>query len=177
MGEGLESWSDWPMITQLRSSKVSIKLSSSDSLVRGFFFSFFLVFIDVQGWGSWTRGLGLTTRYCSTIWITLLTLFALIIFEIGSHFFAKAVLDCNPPICASPCSWDDREIPLCPAIGWDEVSWIFFFELDSNMISPTLTSASWVAGVTGFSHCTQLVHDCFYDSRKDRTFNDNFRFL
>jgi hypothetical protein len=60
--------------------------------------------------------LHLLTR-CCTIYTILPLLFALLVFEIGSRFYAWASLYYDPPICTSLCSWDDRYMPPCPAIG------------------------------------------------------------
>jgi hypothetical protein len=74
--------------------------------------------------GGWTQCLMLACRG-STTWVTLAALFVLVIFEIGSHIYAWVSLDCNPPVCALPCSWDDRHVPLRPTIGWDGISGAF----------------------------------------------------
>jgi hypothetical protein len=34
-------------------------------------------------------------------------------------------MDCDPPICASLCSSDDKCIPPHPTIGWDGIPWTF----------------------------------------------------
>jgi hypothetical protein len=52
-------------------------------------------------------------------------LYAMVIFERGSHFITWAGLDHNPPIYVSLSSWDHRHVPLHPAVGWDGVSQTF----------------------------------------------------
>jgi hypothetical protein len=39
--------------------------------------------------------------------------------------FAHSGLNCDPPVCAHPCSQDDRYGPLHPPIDWDETLWTF----------------------------------------------------
>jgi hypothetical protein len=67
---------------------------------------------------------------------------------------AQAGLDCNPPICASLGSWDDRCKTLCSAIDWDGVLWIFCPFWPWTMI--LLISTSYIARITGLSHQDQL---------------------
>jgi hypothetical protein len=52
----------------------------------------------------------------STTWTTPPALFALVIFEIELAL-CLGLPGPHPPICASPCIWDDRPIPTCLIIG------------------------------------------------------------
>jgi hypothetical protein len=57
----------------------------------------------------------------------------LVIFEIGPHFMPRqAGLDCDPLICASPHTWNDRHTPLCLVIGRDGVIMKFLPQLVLN---------------------------------------------
>jgi hypothetical protein len=49
-----------------------------------------------------------------------------------------------------PCSWDDKLMPLHPAIGWDEVSWTFCPSWPQTTNLPI--SASQVARIIGMDH-------------------------
>jgi hypothetical protein len=71
-----------------------------------------------------------------------------VIFGIASPIMSG--LDCNPAICACPCSWDARNAPLHAAIGWDGVLWVFWPGWPWIMIFPISTSQ--VASVIGLSH-------------------------
>jgi hypothetical protein len=95
--------------------------------------------------------------------------FALIILD-SVLLSAWASLGCDPPICASPCSWDDscmHHTQLSVEMG---VWWTFCPDWPRTMIHPF--SASWVARITGLSHraCQKHVfyichfHDWHYDS-------------
>jgi hypothetical protein len=59
--------------------------------------------------------------------------------------YAQADLDCNPPICDSLYSWDDRRVLLHSAIDWDGVSWTFCLGWPQTSV---LLSASQVAGLS-----------------------------
>jgi hypothetical protein len=83
-------------------------------------------------------------------------LFALIIFQIGSHIYALVNLNHNSPILCFLHSWDDRHPPPCPAfIGWDGFSETFCPGWPWIVI--LLISTSQVTRITGMSHCTQLL--------------------
>jgi hypothetical protein len=81
-------------------------------------------------------------------------LFAFIIFQIGSHIYVLASLDCDPPTYASLHVWDDRSVPLHPAIDLDRVSWCTFC-LAWAQIEILLLSAFQVAKIIGVSYHPQ----------------------
>jgi hypothetical protein len=56
----------------------------------------------------------------------------------------------NLQISVSHVAWDDRHTPLCPGIGWDGVSLIFFQGWPQTRI--LWLSASQVARITGIRH-------------------------
>jgi hypothetical protein len=51
-------------------------------------------------------------------------------------FFPKLAWNCDPPNFSLLHSWDDKCMPLCKAIGWDEVSQFFLPELTLNHNPP-----------------------------------------
>jgi hypothetical protein len=58
-------------------------------------------------------------------------------------------LDHSLPFCTSQHSWNDRHMPLCPAICPDGVSWTFFFATGWPQIMILLVPTSQVASITG----------------------------
>jgi hypothetical protein len=89
------------------------------------------------------------------MWLFLFLYFALVIFEIGSHVFAQASLDYDAPI------WDSQVIGITDGttmpsfVSWVWVSLTFYTGWPQPMI--LLICTSWVAEMTGISHCAQLL--------------------
>jgi hypothetical protein len=54
-------------------------------------------------------------RWCTT-WATLPVFFCIGYFWDRILLYGQAILDCNPPIFAYLCSWDNRPMPPCPAL-------------------------------------------------------------
>jgi hypothetical protein len=65
--------------------------------------------------------------------------------------YVQASLDFDPPISASPQSWDDRYVPLHPAIGWGVAC---SFCLDWPWIA-VLPISSQVARITALRHLSR----------------------
>jgi hypothetical protein len=63
--------------------------------------------------------------------------------------YAGVSLNHDTPISASPCSYDDRCVPVHPAIGWDGVSQTFLPGWPWTV--SLLLSASWVVKITHWS--------------------------
>jgi hypothetical protein len=78
------------------------------------------------------------TGKCSTTWATRPTLFVLVILD-GLSLYAQVTHD-HYPICASHLSWDDRCIPLHPAIVWNGVSQTFCPDWPHATILPISSS-------------------------------------
>jgi hypothetical protein len=70
------------------------------------------------------------------------------------------------------CSRDDRHPPLCPATGWNGVSWNFC--LGCPWTTVFLISISQVAGITGVSYCAWTI---FFSWKKVLGANESLQFF
>jgi hypothetical protein len=68
-------------------------------------------------------------------------------------FYVWASLNCDPHICASWNSLDDRYVIPCPVIVWDESLVSFCLCCPQTPILPI--SASQIVRIIGLSHCAQ----------------------
>jgi hypothetical protein len=59
---------------------------------------------------------------CSITWTHSTNSFCIGYFWERVSLYGQTGMNCDPPNCSSLHSWDDRHIPLSPAIGWDGVS-------------------------------------------------------
>jgi hypothetical protein len=112
----------------------------------------FQIFLSICFWQEVELGSSHTLGRCSTP-------FCISYFWNRVLLYVQAHLDCDP-ICASPCSWDDRPVPPCPAIDWDGALSLY------NSPTPLQTailpvSASWAVRVIGMGHCAQLFQIFF----------------
>jgi hypothetical protein len=79
---------------------------------------------------------------CSTTWDTPPAIFALVISEMWSCFLARQSRTMNFLFYTSPCNWDYKHIPLCPALFcWNGILQILP-RLESNCGPPDLSLPS-----------------------------------
>jgi hypothetical protein len=93
-------------------------------------------FFGFCGSGGWTQDLTLARKALNHLNYST-SPFTHWLFFIGSALCPTGLND-DPPICASPYSWDDRNTPLYPAIGWDGGLPNFLSELTLNCDPPEL---------------------------------------
>jgi hypothetical protein len=109
-----------------------------------FFFFFFFKFLAVQGFNS-----GTCTCYSGTRPLELL--YQLFLHWLFLRWGSLALYpDQLGPICASPCSWDDKHVPLHPATGLDGglTNFLPGLTLNHSLLDLCLTSIR----ITGLSH-------------------------
>jgi hypothetical protein len=112
---------------QLYDSVKAINIHSAETIS-------WIFFVVVYGSGVWTQGLMLARQ---------------VIYNLSHSPSLFCSLDHDPPLFASPHSWNDRHELLHPVIVWGGV-WKTFC---SSWASILPVSASQVARIIGLSHC------------------------